>query len=113
MRAPHRRLQGARAVSNDIAGQGVANPTALTLSTSMMLRHLGLHSFSDRRAWSRGVCVHCSAQGLSHISKNTPHRLEAAVLDVYQSGDKAALTPDVGGNGTTQSLTNAIVGRLS
>lgn len=46
----HDHEQGARAVSNDIAGQGVANPTALTLSTSMMLRHLGLHSFSDRRA---------------------------------------------------------------
>ena len=40
--------QGARAVSNELAGRGVANPTALALSTSMMLRHLGLHSFSDR-----------------------------------------------------------------
>ncbi|GBF92681.1 hypothetical protein Rsub_05050 [Raphidocelis subcapitata] len=78
--------QGARAVSNDLAGRGVANPTALTLSTSMMLRHLGLHSFSDR--------------------------LEAAVLDVYQSGDKSVLTSDVGGSGTTASLTQAIVSRL-
>lgn len=42
------RAQGARAVSKDQAGKAVANPTALTLSTSMMLRHLGLHSFSDR-----------------------------------------------------------------
>lgn len=30
------------------AGKGIANPTALMLSTSMMLRHLQLHSFSDR-----------------------------------------------------------------
>jgi len=45
---PETEPQGARAVSKDIAGKGVANPTALTLSTSMMLRHLGLHSFSDR-----------------------------------------------------------------
>jgi len=40
--------QGARHVSRAIAGKGVANPTALLLSTSMMLRHLQLHSFSDR-----------------------------------------------------------------
>ena len=78
--------QGARAVSKDLAGQGVANPTALALSTSMMLRHLGLHSFSDR--------------------------LEAAVLDLYAAGDKAVLTPDVGGSGTTQSMASAIVSRL-
>ncbi|KAI8474612.1 MAG: isocitrate dehydrogenase, NAD-dependent [Monoraphidium minutum] len=78
--------QGARAVSSELAGKGVANPTALTLSTSMMLRHLGLHSFSDR--------------------------LEAAVLDVYQTGDKASLTPDVGGTGSTGSMTAAIISRL-
>jgi isocitrate dehydrogenase (NAD+) len=40
--------QGARHVSKKIAGQGIANPTALLLATSMMLRHLQLHSFSDR-----------------------------------------------------------------
>jgi isocitrate dehydrogenase (NAD+) len=78
--------QGARAVSNELAGSGLANPTALALSTSMLLRHLGLHSFSDR--------------------------LEAAVLDVYASGDKGVLTPDVGGSGTTQSMTQAVVSRL-
>jgi isocitrate dehydrogenase (NAD+) len=43
--------QGARHVSKKIAGQGIANPTALLLATSMMLRHLQLHSFSDRCAW--------------------------------------------------------------
>jgi isocitrate dehydrogenase (NAD+) len=42
--------QGARHVSKKIAGQGIANPTALLLATSMMLRHLQLHSFSDRCA---------------------------------------------------------------
>jgi isocitrate dehydrogenase (NAD+) len=40
--------QGARHVAKDIAGKGIANPTALLLSASMMLRHLQLHSFSDR-----------------------------------------------------------------
>lgn len=40
--------QGARHVAKDIVGQGIANPMALMLSTSMLLRHLSLHSFSDR-----------------------------------------------------------------
>eukprot|EP00878_Enallax_costatus_P008185 GHUV01008558.1.p1 GENE.GHUV01008558.1~~GHUV01008558.1.p1 ORF type:complete len:350 (+),score=79.36 GHUV01008558.1:142-1191(+) len=40
--------QGARHVNKHIAGKGIANPTALLLATSMMLRHLQLHSFSDR-----------------------------------------------------------------
>jgi hypothetical protein len=34
------------------------------------------------------------------------------VLDVYTDGDKAVLTPDVGGTGTTASLTQAIVSKL-
>jgi isocitrate dehydrogenase (NAD+) len=41
-------VQGARHVSKNIAGKGIANPTAVLLSASMMLRHLQLHSFSDR-----------------------------------------------------------------
>lgn len=40
--------QGARHVAKDIVGKGIANPMALLLSTSMLLRHLQLHSFSDR-----------------------------------------------------------------
>jgi isocitrate/isopropylmalate dehydrogenase len=39
-------------------------------------------------------------------------RLEAAVLDVYQSGSKADLTPDVGGSGSTASFTQAVCKRL-
>lgn len=41
--------QGARHVAKDIVGKGIANPMALLLSTSMLLRHLQLHSFSDRQ----------------------------------------------------------------
>lgn len=37
-------------MSKGIAGLGIANPTAVLLSASMMLRHLQLHSFSDRCA---------------------------------------------------------------
>lgn len=40
--------QGARHVAKDIAGQGVANPSAALLSAAMMLRHLNLPGFSDR-----------------------------------------------------------------
>lgn len=78
--------QGARHVSKKIAGQGIANPTALLLATSMMLRHLQLHSFSDR--------------------------LEAAVMETFLSGDKSVLTPDVGGSGNTQTFTDAICEKL-
>jgi isocitrate dehydrogenase (NAD+) len=39
--------QGARHVAADIAGMGIADPLAMLLSTSMMLRHLQLHAFSD------------------------------------------------------------------
>jgi isocitrate dehydrogenase (NAD+) len=32
----------------DIAGKGVANPTALLLSSIMMLQHMGLNNYADR-----------------------------------------------------------------
>jgi NAD-dependent isocitrate dehydrogenase len=47
----------------DIAGKGVANPTALLLSAVMMLRHLGRHEQADRimnsvlRVCSDGHCL--------------------------------------------------------
>ncbi|HMS55421.1 MAG TPA: isocitrate/isopropylmalate dehydrogenase family protein [Fimbriimonadaceae bacterium] len=47
----------------DIAGKGVANPTALLLSAVMMLRHLGHHEQADRiansvlRVCSDGRCL--------------------------------------------------------
>jgi len=75
--------QGARHVSADLAGKNLANPTALLLSTSMMLRHLQLHNFSDR--------------------------LEEAVLSVYARGERGTLTPDVGGTGTTTRFADAVV----
>lgn len=45
--------QGARHVAKDIAGRGIANPTAALLAGAMMLRHLNLPDFSDRRASSQ------------------------------------------------------------
>lgn len=64
----------------DIAGQGKANPTALTLSGAMMLRHLG---YPDE------------AEGV-----------EAAIRKVI--GDGKDVTPDLGGSGTTSSFTAAV-----
>lgn len=37
-------------MAKDIAGRGIANPTAALLAGAMMLRHLNLPDFSDRRA---------------------------------------------------------------
>ncbi len=63
----------------DIAGQGIANPTAVLQSGIMMLRHLGEHEAATR--------------------------VERALLDVYARGIK---TGDLGGKATTAELTRAI-----
>ena len=78
--------QGARHVAKDLSGRGISNPTAMLLSVSMLLRHLSLHSFSDR--------------------------LEGAVLSVYSAGDKSVITPDVGGTGTMATTIDAIIKAL-
>lgn len=69
----------------DIAGRGLANPTALILSSVMMLRHL---------------------QEL-----NAADRLQAAVESVYREGK--SLTPDVGGKASTGEIADAIIARLN
>ncbi|HET6280613.1 MAG TPA: isocitrate/isopropylmalate dehydrogenase family protein [Polyangia bacterium] len=69
----------------DIAGQGIANPTAAMLAGAMMLERLGQRD--------RGL------------------RLEAAVRRVIAEGRD--LTPDLGGKGTTQSFTDRVVGALA
>jgi tartrate dehydrogenase/decarboxylase/D-malate dehydrogenase len=69
----------------DIAGRGIANPMAAMLSGSMMLDFLG-------QAGAAAV-------------------VETAVLDVLR--EHRNLTPDLGGTATTQSVTDAIVGRMT
>jgi len=39
--------QGARHVALDIKGRNLANPTAMILSASMMLKHMGLHAHAS------------------------------------------------------------------
>ncbi|KAF9876796.1 isocitrate dehydrogenase (nad(+)) [Colletotrichum karsti] len=68
----------------DIAGKGIANPLALTLSGAMLLDHA--------EHWKQGNAV------------------REAVRIVVERG--ADLTPDLGGSGTTESLTDSVVGEL-
>ncbi len=65
----------------DIAGQGKANPTALMLSATMLLLHLG--------------------------EKTAAHKLQTAIEAVYRAGK--SLTGDVGGAASTEEFTDAVV----
>jgi isocitrate dehydrogenase (NAD+) len=65
----------------DIAGKGLANPTALMQSAALMLAHLG--------------------------ERDAAHRLQAAVEQVYAEGRH--LTGDVGGKAGTVEFTDAVI----
>eukprot|EP00695_Tsukubamonas_globosa_P000081 TRINITY_DN1066_c0_g1_i2.p1 TRINITY_DN1066_c0_g1~~TRINITY_DN1066_c0_g1_i2.p1 ORF type:complete len:127 (+),score=58.63 TRINITY_DN1066_c0_g1_i2:94-474(+) len=69
----------------DIAGKDKANPTALLISSVMMLRHLGMNAHADS--------------------------IERAVRTVLKEGK--VLTGDLGGNASTTEFTNAIIANLS
>ena len=69
----------------DIAGKGIANPTALLLSTVMMLEHLKMTDAATR--------------------------LEKAILRVYADGK--VRTGDLGGKATTAEFTKAVIGAFS
>jgi isocitrate dehydrogenase (NAD+) len=64
----------------DIAGQGVANPTALMSSSILMLRHLG--------------------------EGEAANRLQQAIMAAFRQGD--VLTRDLGGTATTRQFTDAV-----
>ena len=68
----------------DIAGKDLANPTALLLSSVMMLRHLELNTYADR--------------------------IESALLGTIAEGK--FLTGDLGGSSTTTDFTSAVCSRL-
>jgi NAD-dependent isocitrate dehydrogenase len=67
----------------DIAGKGIANPTALLLSSFQMLQHLGLH-----------------------ITKT---RIEKALIQTLKDGIK---TGDLGGKSNTKEFTKAIISNI-
>ena len=68
-----------------IAGQGIANPTALMRSACMMLTHLG--------------------------EIEAGQRLENAIREVYSEG--TALSREAGGSASTEEFTNAVGGKLT
>ncbi len=68
----------------DIAGQGIANPAAAVLSLAMLLDHVGFPAEANR--------------------------VDAAVQAVLASGPR---TPDLGGDATTESVTDAIIDELA
>jgi isocitrate dehydrogenase (NAD+) len=68
----------------DIAGKGLANPTALLMSSIMMLDHLGEHPAA--------------------------RRIEAAIVTVYREAKHT--TKDVGGKATTREFMEAVIAAL-
>lgn len=68
----------------DIAGQGVANPTAILMSAILMLKHIG--------------------------EREAAERIEKAMLDVFADG--TTITRDLGGSANTIDFANAIVDKL-
>jgi isocitrate dehydrogenase (NAD+) len=68
----------------DIAGKGIANPTAVMLAGAMLLEHIGERTASGR--------------------------LITAIREAIAS--KEAVTPDLGGSATSRMFTNAVLQRL-
>ena len=77
-------FQPAHGSAPDIAGKGIANPTAMMLSSVMMLTHLKEGAASER--------------------------LRKAVEAVYADGKH--LTGDVGGKATTTQFTDAVIAAI-
>ncbi|MDW7660524.1 MAG: isocitrate/isopropylmalate family dehydrogenase [Bacillota bacterium] len=68
----------------DIAGKGLANPTAMILSAAMMLEYMG---YTDEA-----------------------NKIKRAVATVFANG--VSLTPDLGGDGTTETFTKVVIQNL-
>ena len=68
----------------DIAGKGIANPTAVMLAGVMLLEHIG--------------------------ERTAAEKLVAAIREAIAS--KEAVTPDLGGSATTRMFANAVLKRL-
>ncbi len=80
----HAIFEAVHGTAPDIAGKGLANPTALMQSAVLMLAHLG-----EREAAAR---------------------LQSAIHGVYAEGEH--LTGDVGGKASTSEFTDALIRRL-
>ena len=73
--------QGTRHTGSRIAGKNIVNPSAMILSSLMLLRHLGLPTFADAisEAWVKTI------------------------------KDQKVLTEDIGGTASTQRFTEEII----
>jgi len=80
----HSVFEPAHGSAPDIAGQGIANPTATILAGAMMLDHLGMHKEADA--------------------------VQLAVKDFYASGH---LTNDLGGRHGSASFTDHVLKKLT
>jgi 3-isopropylmalate dehydrogenase len=81
-------FQPSHGTAPDIAGKGIANPTATILSAAMMCRWLG-------------------RQHRDPLAAAAADRIEAAVGKALQ--DPKARTPDIGGAATTRGATDAVI----
>ena len=80
----HAIFEAVHGTAPDIAGKGLANPTALMQSAVLMLAHLG--------------------------ERDAAARLQGAVERVYADGRQ--LTGDVGGKASTSAFTDAVIASL-
>ena len=80
----HAIFEAVHGTAPDIAGKGLANPTALMQSAVLMLAHLG--------------------------EREASRRLQGAIERVY--AEAKHLTGDVGGKATTAEFTDAVIGAL-
>jgi isocitrate dehydrogenase (NAD+) len=80
----HAIFEAVHGTAPDIAGKGLANPTALMQSAVLMLAHLG--------------------------ERDAAARLQSAIHDVY--AEAAHLTGDVGGKASTCEFTDAVIAKL-
>jgi isocitrate dehydrogenase (NAD+) len=81
----HAIFEAVHGTAPDIAGKGLANPTALMQSAVLMLSHIG--------------------------ERDAATRLQNAIYQVYAEGKH--LTGDVGGKASTAEFTDAILSQLS
>ncbi|OMJ79824.1 hypothetical protein SteCoe_20074 [Stentor coeruleus] len=76
---------GTRHLARDISGKGIANPTAMILSSAMMLRHINLPHFAER--------------------------IQNGVFKTIKEGK--VLTQDIGGKATTYEYTKEVINNIT
>lgn len=85
--------QSVHGAATDIAGKGIANPTAEILSASMLLNWIA--SKRDDKSLTKAAMA-----------------IETAICDVLSTGDRSSLTVDLGGHASTNEFTTAVLNVL-